>query len=190
MKPVAWAAALTLVSLAVPGLAFACLMQAPLVLTDVTYADVVVVGRISHYKLIADQRWREDLRNRFVRTGGVDNLIDSFAPAGKFISDYARFDIQVDEVLAGQAPKTLTVTWDASTFGEAKSMPTGPLLIALRRPGSPRAPLRGPSATVFPDPEPGALTVLHPACAHAFIFPASGKEAAEVRQLLKGQSLP
>jgi hypothetical protein len=67
-----------------------------------------------------------------------------------FLDDYARFDVLVDEVLVGNPPKVLTVTWDNSTFSESDKLGEGPFLIALREPGARTPPLRGPSATVMP----------------------------------------
>ena len=75
-------------------------------------------------------------------------------PQESLLPDYARFDVQVKEVLVGRAPNRLSVTWDNSTFGEPEQMAAGPYLIALRRPGSASPPLRGPSATIFPTPDP------------------------------------
>lgn len=136
--------------------AHACMTMAPLELVDVKYADVVVEGRISDYK--------------------VDNP--------DFLSGYARFTILVDEVLVGSAPQTLTVTWDNSTFAEPGTMSAGPFVIALRDPRSGMPPLRGPSATSLPNPEPANLTVLQAPCSIAFIFPSESAEASAIRRLV------
>ncbi len=61
--------------------------SAELVLADVRYADVVVVGQITNYTILSGDR---DM------------------PGSIF--DYARFDIVVDEVLKGEAPRVVTVT--------------------------------------------------------------------------------
>ena len=134
-----------------------CMVQASTRLEDVhQYASIVVVGRIENYRIVP---------NRY--------------------GDYARFDIRVDKVLKGSPPKTLTVTWDASTFGNPKTMPAGQYVIALRDPASKAPPLRGPSATIFPAPEPGRLTVLNPPCTTGFIFPSASPEAVEIGRILK-----
>ncbi|CAN7758559.1 hypothetical protein [Ensifer sp. Root127] len=102
----------------------------------------------------------------------------------KKMSDFARFDIHVDEVLIGKAPKTLPVTWDNSTFGEPEEMLTGPFLIGLRKATSQLPPLRGPSATVFPNPDPTAMTVLQAPCSNAFIIEVGTNEANAIRGIL------
>ncbi len=76
----------------------------------------------------------------------------------------------VDEVLLGQPGHLLSLSWDNSTFGEPKSLPSGPFLIALRDPHSRIPPLRAVSATVSPNPELGALTLLQAPCARPFLF--------------------
>jgi len=149
----------------------ACMAEAPLLLRDVKYADVVVIGRIENYQIIRDQEGRKKLP----WLSESDALI---------LTDYARFNVHVDEVLFGEAPKMLTVTWDNSTFEEPKSMPPGPYLLALRHPQSDLPPLRGPSATIMPNKEPQALTVLQAPCAPAFIIKSGSKDALAVRKIL------
>lgn len=140
-----------------PTTAHACMMQAPIELADIKYADVVIVGRIANYDTIGDP-----------------NLI----------TGYAIFDVLVDEILIGDAPPILAVTWDNSTFGEPESIPPGPFLIALRDPRSGTLPLRGPSATIFPNPEPRFLALLQAPCADPFMFPSTSDEALEIRRML------
>lgn len=136
--------------------AHACMVHAPLELTDIKYADVVVVGRISNYAI---------------------------AP-GAF-AGYARFDVLVDEILVGTVPPSFAVTWDNSTFAEPEVMPSGPFLIALRDSRSGMPPLRGPSATILPNPETGSLTVLQAPCSDAFIFARESNEASIALQILQ-----
>jgi hypothetical protein len=109
-------------------------------------------------------------------------------PEKSLMSDYAAFEVQVDKVLLGKAPHRLSVTWDNSTFGEPKSMGAGPYLFALRRPSSPTPPLRGPSATILPNREPGSLTVLQAPCSSPFIFEGASRQAREIRQILGERS--
>jgi hypothetical protein len=137
--------------------AYACMTQAPIELADVKYADVVVVGRISNYMIVGEPT---------------------------LITAYARFDVLVDEVLVGAAPESLTVTWDNSTYGEPEDMPSGPFLIALRDPESGPLPVRGPSATVLPNPDLSLLTVLQAPCADPFIFASSSSETQAVLKIL------
>lgn len=111
-------------------------------------------------------------------------LREIFGEPKSLITDYARFDIVVGEVLRGKAPDRFTVTWDNSTIGEPDEMGPGPFLIALRDPNSAMPPLRGPSATVMPNPAPATLTVLEAPCAGPFMFENSSKEAGLVRRML------
>lgn len=129
----------------------ACFSMAALVIDDIKYASVVVIGRIVDYEIVPN---------------------------------YARFNVLVDEVLVGQPPHVISVTWGNSTFGLPKKMKEGPYLIGLRAPDSESPPLRGPSATVLPSQEPESLTVLQASCAPAFIFDASSAEAKEIREKL------
>ena len=103
-----------------------------------------------------------------------------------YLSDYARFDVVVDEVLVGKAPKTFSVTWDNSTFGEPETLPSGPYVIALRDPAAAMPPIRGPSATIVANPDPGTLTLLQAPCSSPFMFESTSEEAAAVRKLLPG----
>jgi len=135
--------------------AHACIRNVPIVLADVKYAHAVVVGYISDYTLVG---W-----------GGLGG--------------HARFKVSVDEVLIGNVPDELVVTWDNSTFGEPDNMPPGPFLIALRDPRSGTLPLRG-SAAIFANPEPDLLTLLQVPCADPFLFPSTSDEALEIRRML------
>jgi len=179
---VCWlAAALNLATILAAPTANACATFAEMNLHDISYADVVVVGRIANYEIVLDPVARQRYRDILARN---PKLRETFGEPKGFITDYARFDIVVGEVLRGKAPDMITVTWDNSTFGEPGGMGPGPFLIALRDPNSPAPPLRGPSATVIPNPVPAALTVLQAPCAGPFIFESSSKEAASVRQIL------
>ncbi len=162
----------------------ACRMHVDTELEDVRFADVVVVGRIANYRIIPDEEIRRQRREQLARPDLAPSLRAIFERQTSFLTDYARFDILVDDVLVGQAGRKLTVTWDNSTFGEPASMPSGPYLIALRRPSSNTPPLRGPSATIMPNREPGSLTVLQAPCASAFIFERGSDSASAIRRLL------
>jgi hypothetical protein len=152
-----WSIAALLVSIVASQSAHTCLIRAALVLNDVRHADVVLVGRISGYRIVRDNAERQ----RMLSLPNLSSKMRKFYqdPTQSLLLDYARFDVQVDEVLFGKAPRRVSVTWDNSTFGEPENMPAGPFVIALRKPGSAMPPLRGPSATILPNPEPSALTV-------------------------------
>jgi hypothetical protein len=139
--------------------------DAEIVLDDVKYADTVVVGRITKYEVVTPKGERPGL-----------------------IFDYARFNVAIDEVLKGEAGRALTVTWDNSTFSEPDDLPPGQYLLALRNSDSTTIPpLRGPSATIFPRPEPGEPTLLQAPCAPPFMFKSGSNEAAAVRKILRRQ---
>jgi hypothetical protein len=165
------ALALAMLTGAVPGQA--CRVVGRLDLSDIRYADLVVVGRITRYRIVPDLAGRHYLRRLY-----PNEVHDGV------LGDYARFTIQVDEVLAGRAGRTLSATWDNSTFSEPASMPPGPYLIALRDPHSRLPPLRGPSAYIGPNRAPATLTVLQAPCAPAFIFARESEQALAIRRLL------
>jgi hypothetical protein len=175
--------ALACVSVTEP--ARACMISAALDLNDIKYADVVLVGRVSKYEIVLDQEFRQ---KRLANPNLSPDLRKFYEGQNGILSDYARFNVQVEEVLAGKAPKTVSVTWDNSTFGEPEEMAAGPFLIALRQPRSKMPPLRGPSATILPSREQDTLTVLQAPCSEPFIFQSTGKEALAIRKLLGAQT--
>lgn len=160
-----------------PAPAPACTASAPLNLDDIRYADAVVVGRVANYEIVLDQQWRRE----------HPDLVSDPA-TDRFLTDYARFNIVIDEVLLGSVAQTITVTWDNSTFEEPESMAPGPYLIALRSPRSAEPPLRGPSATIVPNLEPASLTVLQAPCSAPFMFEQESREAARIRGMLNQRS--
>lgn len=164
--------------------AHACRTMAPLDLNDVNYADVVLVGRVSNYGIVRDEEFRRGMLNNPKLPPDMRRLYEG---PTVLMGDYARFDVQVEEVLAGVAPERLAATWDNSTFGIPDTMPTGPFLFALRKPSSRIPPLRGPSATVMPSREPNALTVLQAPCSRPFMFESGSREARGVRAILKAR---
>lgn len=164
--------------------AHACRTSAELVIADIAYADVVVVARIANYRIVRDQAFRERM---LANPNITPEMRALYTGRNGLLPDYARFELQVSEVLSGKAPKRLTVTWDNSTFSEPEAMPPGPYLIALRKPGSAPPPLRGPSATIVPNQEPDTLTLLQAPCSHPFLFDSSSEEARAARVFLKSR---
>ncbi|WJR66920.1 hypothetical protein QTA58_22470 [Neorhizobium sp. CSC1952] len=162
--------------------ASACVTRARLDLADVKFADVVVIGRISDYEHVLDpdaRKRREDMMGT-----APEPLRAILGKQSRFLSDYVRFQVNVDEVLAGDAPNVFPVTWDNSTFGEPEIIEPGSYLIAVRKSGAQRPPLRGASATIVPTPEPDKMTVLQAPCAAAFFFDAESEEAQGIRRIL------
>lgn len=156
--------------------------MARLDLTDVKYADVVVIGRVSDYEHVLDPEARK--RREDVMRTASEPLKVIIGKQSRFLSDYVRFQVNVDEVLSGDAANEFAVTWDNSTFGEPKMIKPGSYLIAVRKSGTQRPPLRGASATIMPTPEPDKMTVLQAPCASAFFFHAESKEAQGIRRIL------
>ncbi len=163
--------------------AHACMTFAPMNLSDVFLADAVVIGKITKYKIVKNIKIREQL-NSFSKNNSAPKILRN---KSSYLSDYARFEIIIDEVLHGESSKKMIVTWNNSTFGEPEELPSGKYLIALRFTKSPRPPLRGPSATIFPNPEPELMTVLQAPCASPFIFKKSSEWTHKIRLILNGE---
>lgn len=172
------AAILVLVS--VP--ANACMVAVEQDMNDLRYADVVVVGRIENYEIVRDMAFREKMLANPNLSEYLRKIYSDETQG--LLGDYARFDVHVEEVLAGEVPERITATWDNSTFGEASSLSPNSLVIAFRRSASPMPPLRGPSATVLPNPDPKLLTVLQAPCSSAFIFNSSPEVIRQVKRIL------
>lgn len=181
----ATAAAVTLTA-SLPLKAYACRIAAPIALRDIEHADTVVVGRITGYEIVKDEAAREKRREQLANSPNMPATLRSLMENQTvFLSDYARFNVAVDEVLVGKAPMTLTVTWDNSTFGEPSEKPAGRLLIAVRAGNSKPPPLE-----VAAYREPSLPTILQAPCAPPFMFGADSKEAEAVRAILKSRSKP
>ncbi len=75
---------------------------------DVHYADVVVVGRIKNYRLIANQGYDESVGKRFNPPDGnlPPPLISGILP-GRF---YGRFDVVVGKVIKGKVGRRFSAT--------------------------------------------------------------------------------
>ena len=165
----------------------ACRAHAPLKLDDIKYANVVVVGRIVDYEIVLNQVARQE-RKKEIERSSFNNyppeIRKMLSEQKKFSSDYARFNVLVDEVLVGEAANIITVTWNNSTFGEPDKIEAGKYIIGLRESGSKKPPLRGPSATVLASQEPKLLKLLQAPCAPAFMFDINSAEAGDIRVLL------
>jgi hypothetical protein len=164
-----------------------CLAASGLKLDDIKYASVVVIGRIVDYEIVLDQKVRQERKEMLDRsTNKSSEYWRMMSEQKHFLSDYARFRVLVDKVLVGNSPSIISVTWNNSTFGEPEKMKKGPYLIGLREPGSKSPPLRGPSATILPSPDPKSLTVLQAPCAPAFILESTSAEAKTIKKMLGG----
>ena len=164
------------------GSAHACIVFVPPRFEDVTYADVVLIGRIDNYRIIRDEAFRK----RMLASPNLPDKERKFYsdPKTGLMSDYARFDMKVEKMMVGKAKGTLSITWDNSTFSEPDAMKPGRYLVALRRAGSATPALRGPSATILASPDPKSLTLLQAPCSSAFIYPAESDEARTIQRIL------
>jgi hypothetical protein len=162
----------------------ACIMQRAMDLNDVRHADIVVVGRIANYEVVADQAARQRRKELLARSPKLREMLRGHE-GSRLFSDYARFDILVDEVLRGSAPGTLPVTWAYSTFPEPADI-GGTYLIALHDPHI-LPPIRGGTHTVLANPEPDRFTILNAPCAGMFMFESTAREAWSIRQILNAE---
>jgi hypothetical protein len=101
--------------------ASACFVMAGLVLSDVELSKVVIVARVTNYKIV-----------RVAKVGTPLN--------------YAVFAVEVKDTLRGEAPKTLQFSWQNSTFGEPETWDIeNDYVFALMTVGSKLPPLRSGS---------------------------------------------
>ena len=112
----------------------ACMTIEALRLDDIKYASVVVIGRITNYEVVLDQAVRQERKKELARPNLSPEFRKVLSEQKHFMSDYARFNVVVDEVLVGKPQEVLYVTWDNSTFGEPEKLEEGLFLIALREP--------------------------------------------------------
>jgi hypothetical protein len=181
-----WALSATAFAIAYPASSQACRTYVQPTLSDVRFADVVVVGRVTDYRIVRNEAAR---RQKLALPGISPEMRRTLAnPNQKLLFDYARFKVQVEEVIVGSAPRTLSVTWDNSTFDEPDQLASGPYLIALRRPASSGSPLRGPSGRMLPSPEGQTLTLLQAPCSSAFIYEVASEKGRAVRRILNAHS--
>lgn len=159
----------------------ACRLRKPIDFSDVKRASVVVVGRISNYKIIVRD---DEFRRRMLADQKRPPDMREFS-SGEYelISDHAKFDVAVDEVLLGNPPATISVTWVNSTFSLPSEMDAGPFLIALRDPDSP-PPNRLWSGTISPNKASVIMSVLQAPCSRPFLFGSTSPEVVTVRDIL------
>lgn len=155
-------------AIATAGPAVACRVNQPLNLNDVTQVDLVVVGTISDYEIVLDQQAREERRRQLADNPDMPAALrQALERQDSYLSDYARFTITVDEVLVGDAPRTLVVALESGASGQ----PPGPRLFALSA-GS-----RGRTDTLW--------TVWQRPCAPPFMIEADSPDALTVRRLVE-----
>lgn len=152
---------------------------------DIGAADLVVVGRVANYRIVLDTAVREKRRKQLENSPDMSpERRKSLSEQKSFLSDYARFDILVDEVLLGKVGKTVSVVWQNSTFSEPEAMAPGPYLIALQRTSIPTAP-PGSGDDVPPHLETGLWTMLQADCAAPFMYPVTREQTAAAIKALR-----
>jgi len=158
------------------GAASACILSANQDLNDISSADMVVVGKIQNYQIVEDTIATEAVRNgrtEFLENVPV-NLKDTHNNEAEISVEYARFEIEVDEVLLGTVSGTISAVWPSYEFVESGKTPNVPFLIALRRSTSSMPALRGQVVWM----------VLGDHCTGSFLFANASANATTVRQLL------
>jgi hypothetical protein len=164
--------------------AAACAIAMPLKPTDVKYADVVVVGRLSNYRIVLDEKARQDRKTFLARLGerGSPTFRETLKTQRTFLSDYAVFDVEVFQNIRGKVKPYITVMWQNSTFGEPAEMAEGPYMMALQT--LKNAAAQSSSATI---PHPSYILLQSP-CAPPFLFEGASTAGAEVRRILSEMS--
>ena len=179
------AAALAFAAMTAAVPAQACRQHAELDPADVRDADLIVVGRIADYRRVPRPSVRADDQEIPPTPPGMPPEVRRLIPGqAGHPADYARFTVLVDEVLAGEAGATFEATWNNPSSAEPESMASGPFLIALRRPASPRPSPGAPSVSAPPFPVPHLPTLLQEPCAPPFLLESGSEEADDVRRIL------
>lgn len=111
-----------------------------------------MVGRIVNYRIVLDPVARQNRQRQLDRPDLSPSYRETLERQTTFLSDYARFDVIVDEVLRGTPPRRFSVTWDNSTFGEPATIKPSQYLIALRAVSTNTRPLAGPAAASLVGP--------------------------------------
>lgn len=168
---------ITLVGFSAPALA--CRDEPELRLSWLNQADLVLVGHVSHYRVVPDfhdpvaAAHRYELLERALVA--TPEQREQIRRQVGLASDFARVDVRVEEVLIGTRPERLEVTWDTSWFKLPESLEPGSYLMALQAPGKlVRTPARSRT-----------WTVLSPICEQSFLVPSTSKAAAAIRQELQ-----
>lgn len=179
-SPLRWGVAILLVTS--PSLADACRISKPPKFDQVGDADVVLIGRLENYRIIRDQAFRKEMLASPQLSAEARRFYEY--PKQGLLPDYARFDVQVEQVLAGHVSSRVSVVWNNSMFPEPDSMPAGSYLIALRRSNLSDSFPSDSSAKGSASADDDALTVLQAPCSPAFIYGAESGEAKAILSAL------
>lgn len=167
-----WLAVIMMFAIAAAPLQ-ACIVDSPLNPADVKYADAVVTGRISNYRIIRDQEFGD----RMLANPRLSKEERAYYSGNEpLMSDYAIFDFSVDRTWSGNAAGTVEVKWQNESFEIPQRMAEGPFLIALSYPNSEKP---------FPMWDPGdATTILQAPCSGAFLLGVESNEAKAVLEII------
>ena len=172
-------------TLAAPGQA--CIMPVPFDINDVKKADIVVLGRIKNYEIVQDQKARK--RRTELLAGDTTMSPESrkvMEEQKYFQTDYARFEIHVDEAIKGSPPKVIGLTWNNS--GKPKPGKSDVLLFALKS-YEPRAPSPELSSKTGSMAGQRIYSILGHPCSGAFILEPAKENISSVRAALSGKVL-
>ncbi len=150
-----------------------CLVYVGINPSDTWIAQTVVTGRVVDYQVVLDQAACKARRQWLWRSG---HWIDprEYAPRD-YPGDHVSFDLLVDKVLKGQAPRKVRVTYDVPLSPLTRDLFKGPVLIGLNRTGA--------DDTY----EPGAVTMAEANCFGLYLFAATPASLADART---GKPLP
>lgn len=153
--------------------ALACRVPPQLRPERVTTADAVVLGSITDYEVVRDEaRRRERLRAPNLTTEDRERIERQYQSSG-----YGRFQINVDQVLSGDAPRRFSATARDQSLWIPEWPGGGQYLIAL-------------DMTYSPDEisdyvkEPGLPSVVGGPCQIELLLPADSERAREVRAVV------
>lgn len=165
----------------------ACTELRPLDFQDLQYAATVVVGRVENYHIVPDENGHQRRRALLTTPDLSTMLREGLARQDSIGTDYARFDVVVDEVLIGRPVRSFSAVWDSVTLPEPKQIGAGPFLIALYDPNSPTPADYSFGDDVSLSRKLALLTVLQAPCTRAYFLDANSRDARGVRRFLKGR---
>lgn len=173
-----------LASVFVPETAEACRVYRPPPLELAVEAELVVIGHVKSYQFFRDQELRKE---RLGAPGLSDETRESFADPNRILrQDAVRFEIEVEEVIVGSAPNSISAVGDAGIVLAEGRLAPGRYLMVLHRLGT--MVVSGNDANLWRYFEPDAWTFLQPLCQGPFIFEADGQEARTILELLQTKS--
>lgn len=161
-----WIASISVITaLMAAAPAVACRAPLPLSFEVVDHADMIVVGRLSHYEFVADQAAWERQRRQL----GNPDLPPEVRHHFERQRSEARFRISVSQTLRGEVPPTFVATLDDTVFETLFALAPSEYLIALVR-------------REQQNDSDSAFSVLQSPCGPAFLFPANSAAARAVRE--------